>query len=354
MKAADFPPDPPPSGGSRPSAAIEREASRWLALRAQRELTGAELSAYATWLAADPRHGAAVAELDSAWRTFDRLCEYPHPDGPADPDFFARPRRFRRQLPLVLAAAAVVALAVAVWHRVWPSAPSAVEAPRLVQADTSRFVELPDGSQVELKAGSEISERFVPAERRVLLIRGEAHFIVAKNPARPFIVEADGVAVRAVGTVFNVRMDAASVEVLVTEGKVQVNPPASPASSLAVPATLLVAGQRTIVATGGGGAAEAPAVLAVSPREVDRLLAWQSSRLVFEGTPLAEVVARFNRRLADGRKLRLVLVDHDLGAMRISGRFEANNVETFVELLETSFGVDAHQQGAEIILRKAP
>jgi transmembrane sensor len=66
---------------------------------------------------------------------------------------------------------------------------------------------------------------------------GEAHFFVEKDPQRPFVVNAAGIDVRAVGTAFNVRIDPAAVEVLVTEGRVRVDPavphddPAAPAVS---------------------------------------------------------------------------------------------------------------------------
>jgi transmembrane sensor len=56
----------------------------------------------------------------------------------------------------------------------------------------------------------------------VVLERGEAHFQVAKNPARPFVVVARGVEIRAVGTAFSVGLESTRVEVLVTEGQVAV------------------------------------------------------------------------------------------------------------------------------------
>ena len=64
-------------------------------------------------------------------------------------------------------------------------------------------VMLADGSVLELNGDTEAEVRFTAAERRVRLARGEAHFTVAKNSARPFWVEANDVAVRAVGTAFN-------------------------------------------------------------------------------------------------------------------------------------------------------
>ncbi|MBI4626652.1 MAG: FecR domain-containing protein [Verrucomicrobia bacterium] len=55
------------------------------------------------------------------------------------------------------------------------------------------------------------------------LARGKAHFTVAKNPSRPFVVSAGGGDVQAVGTVFNIRLRSEAIEVFVTEGKVQVD-----------------------------------------------------------------------------------------------------------------------------------
>ena len=84
---------------------------------------------------------------------------------------------------------------------------------------------LADGSVVELNRGAVVTERFTPDERRVQLVRGEAHFKVAKDLSRPFVVEVAGIAVRAVGTALNVRLDSAAVDILVTEGQVSVAQP---------------------------------------------------------------------------------------------------------------------------------
>ena len=54
------------------------------------------------------------------------------------------------------------------------------------------------------------------------LVRGEAHFVVAADASRPFVVSAGAVSVRAVGTEFVVRYSAREIGVLVTEGRVAV------------------------------------------------------------------------------------------------------------------------------------
>lgn len=55
---------------------------------------------------------------------------------------------------------------------------------------------------------------------------------MAKDPDRPFIVNIAGFDVRAVGTVFSVKLSKNEVDVIVTEGIVNVQPSASVAASL--------------------------------------------------------------------------------------------------------------------------
>ncbi|MBI5381435.1 MAG: FecR domain-containing protein [Opitutae bacterium] len=345
----------------KPSAAIEREAARWLALQEDRTLTPAERQAFDAWRQADSRHAAAVAELENAWQTFDQLAHYPRPDkDDADPDFFARPRRFRRHAwTIAWAAAASVALAFVLWPR-WGK--TTALAPATTVASSVR--QLSDGTEVELKTGSQIEEQFTPGERRVRLTRGEAHFAVTKNPLRPFVVEANGIAVRAVGTAFAVRMDRDAIKVLVTEGRVRVATPppiAAPtpalvSTSLPASAPELVAGQRITVSTAMSAQDPLrPAVIeTLSPVAIDQELAWQSSRLVFDATPLAEAIERFNRHPTSAARCRLVLADARLGTLRISGRFRADNADSFAELLQTSFGFVTEHRGDTIVLRSAP
>jgi transmembrane sensor len=203
--------------------------------------------------------------------------------------------------------------------------------------------DLPDGSVIELNRGAVVTEHYTTGERRVRLERGEAHFKVAKDAARPFFVEAGGVAVRAVGTAFNVRLDPASVEVLVTEGKVQVAAPASAGVAPLIPA--LGVNERTVVSL--SPSAPAPQVSVVPPAEIEARLAWQPRLLDFTDQPLAEIVAEFNRR----NPVRLVLASADLGRLRLSATFRSDNVEGFVRLMESDFEMRAEWRGdGEIVL----
>jgi len=337
------------------SAPLEATASAWLARR-DRGLTATEQDAYLEWLRADLRHGVMIAHLEKTWGALDALAEWrpahsarPNPDLLATPR--ARPRRWARltKFPFAvrtLAAAAAVALGIFVLQSNVPETPPSSGTVRVIPSPERLTLE--DGSVVELNHGGKIETEFTAEMRRVRLVRGEAHFTVTKNPARPFIVEANGVAVRAVGTAFNVRHASDAVEVLVTEGKVQVERPVAAIVSSRVQSpitpTALVAGERAIVDTTAPAAQ--PVVAAVTPTEMARALSWQGVRLEFAELPLAEVVTEFNLR----NRQQLVVEDAATGRLRVGGSFRADNVDAFVRLLEASFGVSAQRRADGVLV----
>ena len=216
---------------------------------------------------------------------------------------------------------------------------------------------LEDGSTIELNTGAKVEVHYTADMRTVQLVHGEALFSVAKNPARPFIVAAGPVAVRAVGTAFRVALAPREVSVLVTEGKVQVAStsvapaPAAGAENPGSPAsdpTMLTAGQQTVIDLTATDLV--PAVQEVTPAQVERALAWQGLRLEFVDMPLGDVVTDFNRY----NRRKLVVADDATAAIVVGGNFRADNVEAFVRLLESGFGVTAFRHGDEIVLRRVP
>lgn len=86
-------------------------------------------------------------------------------------------------------------------------------------------IKLIDGSLVLLKKGSKISysKNFLGSTREIFL-SGEAFFEVTKNPEKPFLVFANGLVTKVLGTSFNIKaydLDK-DVTVEVTSGKVSV------------------------------------------------------------------------------------------------------------------------------------
>jgi transmembrane sensor len=342
--------------------AVARAAAAWLARR-DRGLSAAEQDDYLQWLRRDPRHAAAVAQHEAALRRMMRLGEWqPAQSDAPNPDLFAPSPRRRLARTLVLAGCATAAIAAGLWIGFgWPARHAGLPAAPAVAAKNflrvNERLALPDGSVVELRDGSHVAVEFSAGERRVRL-DGEAHFTVARDAARPFVVAAEGVSVRAIGTAFNVRHAPAAVEVLVTEGRVgveRVDPKAIQPPAVHAPQRLEVkplhldARQRAVVSL--APAAPPPQVDTLTPREIERVLAWQHRLLDFTAAPLAEIVAAFNRRNA----VQLVVADPELAGVRISATLRSDNLDGFVALLEAGFGARAERRGeAEIILRKAP
>ena len=338
---------PAPSDDSDPADV----AAAWV-MRQDRGLSPAEQDAVLQWLAADPRHGAAMVRHRRAWETFDRLAGL-HAAMPAnsDPDLLAprlraRPQRAWRRLAWLavpLGAAAAIMLVVA--NRSAPVAiASASASAAAAQLTPIEERTLEDGSTIRLNRGADVHVAFSPGERRVRLDRGEADFAVAKDSVRAFVVESGGVKIRAVGTAFNVRLAEQDVEVIVTEGIVAVaRGDAGGTGDLRA----LSAGERALVPRAASGA---PVVGKLSKEELERRLAWQPRLLGFTDESLTTILSEFNRH----NPVVLRVADPALRELRLTARFRSDNVPGFLRLLASDFGVVAESGPAgEIVLRAA-
>jgi transmembrane sensor len=259
----------------------------------------------------------------------------------------------RRWLPVGIAAAAAITLAGWFGRAAW-TGPAEFAEQAATEVGGLRRLDLPDGSFVTLNTNSSVDVHFTADERRVRLLRGEAHFEVAKNPARPFVVVATGVAVKAVGTAFSVRVKSSAVDVLVTEGRVRVDDATGGASllqSVAVTVSaeppLLVAGEKVTIATGPEAVLVPARIAVVAAGEIDQALSWQKRRLDYADAPLSEIIADFNRY----NQHKLVVADPRLGERRFGGTFPAGDYASLVQLLEKTFGVVVERRERETVLR---
>jgi transmembrane sensor len=306
-------------------------------VRRDRGLSAAESIDYELWLAADPRHAAAMQRTSAAWSLLDRI-----PESAAAPVLAADARRrsfWRRTIAFGSLAAAALVVGLFIWSRPLPADPALV-AFRLSATTKPRLVTLSDGTVVQLNTGGAVVEEFTADTRHVTLTRGEAHFAVTKNPARPFVVQAGSLQVRAVGTAFNINLQSAAVDVIVTEGRVQLTTgtPDAPALNAGERATLrrAAAGPTLVVARIGAAA-------------ITQTLAWREPLMRLGGATLAELAAEFER--ATGR--RLVLADPTLADLRFGGRFRADDIDGFTHLLATTLDLDVERAAdGTIVLRK--
>ncbi len=317
-------------------AEIDAEASRWLAAHDARVATPEERAEFELWLDADIRHRVAYLRLKASWARADGLGGLRPLDRDVDADLLKTRRVWRRTTPLAIAAGTLfVAFAIAL---LWSTQQMAWQRHETRVGGFSRIV-LEDGSVVDLNTDSEIRVRVDGSRRDVQLLRGEGRFRVAHDAARPFEVSAGGLAVRAIGTAFSVRLrESEQVDVLVTQGKVAVDSPHHPGSPT------LLAGDVARVAGGH------VSVERFAPDVLDRRLAWTSGQLQFRGESLAEAVAEFNRY----NNRRLELADSALATLRVGGNFDATDPESFAAAVEKAFNLRVVSSDTAVIVLQPP
>lgn len=288
--------------------AIEREALDWVVRLTAGGADPAQLAEARRWAAQSPRHAAAFAQA----RRLYRLAGTP-------------PRRRWPRLAgagLALAAALYLALPAA-WLADYRSGTGEV-----------RHIHLADGSTAILNARSAIDVHYDGQHRDIELLDGEALFEVQADAARPFSVRGLDVTATALGTTYAVRRAGERMEVLVAHGKVAVRIGASE------PATLL-AGDRAV--------ARPDAVAVERGVDLAAALAWREGRLVFQQTPLREVVDALNRH----RPGHVFLADDALAALPISGVFQLNHLDDALASLSSAFPIDQLQVGSLAVLYPA-
>lgn len=358
----------PKKEANNDATAIAAKASEWKAMLDD-GLSLSEKAEFDRWIEEDPRHRDALDRFDRVWTEFDRPFQA-GVTGELMEELNSRARRRRRRVISSASVLLLVLMTGLVWQ--WRGNAGKEISDRVADgASTSATLltptrqTLPDGSVVELKEGAEIAVKFTRANRRVVLLRGEAHFQVTKDPARSFIVSAHRVEARAIGTGFAVEIQPGSVEVIVTEGTVTVAPTAlapSPAAAVATPpaqsGVVLQASDRTVVELSPQSNAALTVETLPSAELADRL-AWRVPRVEFTRTSLADAVAVLNgfsseRRLGGSESTRFVIADSATAATRVSGLFRADRTDVFISLLKNGLGIEAENRGGgEILLKLA-
>jgi transmembrane sensor len=340
-----------------PERAALAEASAWFARQRVSPLSEADAAEFAGWLKADPANTAAWSDFERLWGRVEAVRD--------DPKILAIREEARRRAArrvgarygrrFAAALAASVVLGAAIWWGlkerveapdgvpVLAHTSAAATAPALTREASTQIGErallvLADGSKVTLNTDSAVRADYTGRERRLTLVRGEAFFDVAKDPARPFIVTAGSRQVIAVGTAFNVRLQDQQVRVTLVEGTVRIVPTVKQRA----PVVTLEAGSALV--TGPDG------IDRVESLDTARATSWRSGKLVFQGDRLADVVAEMNRYSRE----RLEIADPALEDRKVSGVFEPTEGHAFAKALEAYGIARATQQADATIVLNAP
>ncbi|RKM96241.1 DUF4974 domain-containing protein, partial [Aquimarina sp. BL5] len=199
-----------------------------------------------------------------------------------------------------------------------------------------KTINLPDGSKVILNAESYLTypKKFKDNIRKVTLI-GEAFFDVKRNTTKPFIVETENIKIKVLGTSFNIKSypDEEKVETTLVTGKVEVLK-----QEYTTP-VVLEPSQRAVYD-------KLKSSIKVDSVNSKNIIAWKQGKLVFNQTPLKQVVLDLSRKY---NKEFLIRSDNLL-QYKYTGEFDNLTLEEVLEILKISSSISYKQINNKIML----
>ena len=288
---------------------IMADAAAWVDRISRPDANAEEAAAFERWMGESETHRRAFADLAALWRS-DALAEAAGDAARAAPRRREGAPLWRLGVPAAVAAAcAVTAILFTPWmdHQT-------LETARAEQ----REVRLADGSLVRLSGASRLVVRQSPVRRTAVLEQGEAFFDV-RHDGRAFAVASGEGEVEVMGTAFNIdRLSSDRIEVALYRGAVQVR-------GRSKETMVLRPGERVVLERGRlqrgaplGGA---------RPDWIDGWFDTQDASL----EQLVEELDRFSAKP--------ITLDSAVRRMRISGRFQVNEPQSVLALIQTAYGV---------------
>ncbi len=199
-------------------------------------------------------------------------------------------------------------------------------------------MQLADGSHVWLNAGSSITYpvAFTGNERNVAL-KGEGYFEVAKDPAKKFIVTANGTSTEVLGTRFNVNAyeDEADVKVTLLEGSVRLHL----AEGSNTPATTLKPGQQAAI--------HHSSFIIHHSIDTEQVMSWKNGYFSFTDSDLPAIMRQMSCWYGVDVKFETVITDrYTIDVPRTVP------VSQLFKYIEMSGGVHFEIKGTTIIVKK--
>lgn len=248
-----------------------------------------------------------------------------------------------RKLGIAASVLLLASLAALLWFNIKPSATRYHTAFGEIKEIT-----LPDSSRVYLNANSTLlvnGNWDIHSEREVQL-KGEAYFIVTKQPAptgqRKFVVHTQDFDVVVIGTRFNVINRENRKRVVLEEGKIDLQLKTENEPSFLQPN----APKQERIQVQAGERVE----LATKPKEKPLLIekvntkvysSWKTRQLVFDNTPLTELI----NIIEDNYGYQVIVQDPALLDRKLSGTVPSNNLGTLLKSLELIFKIEISRKG---------
>ncbi|MDC0598310.1 FecR domain-containing protein [Gammaproteobacteria bacterium] len=332
---------------------VQEEASSWLARLDAGDLSEEDSIEFRHWLSEREEHCNTIVEMAVLWDDLDVLSclsrlmpleQMQQRQG----GFLSWPIKLPVVPLLVTCSSMVIAIVFLFQFSINSGLKEDVSSKAVVSfyqtsVGQQKNIELPDGSRIILNTNSLVEIAFNQRQRNLRLIKGEAHFEIAHDANRPFLVHAGEGIVRAIGTAFSVHLDGESVEVIVTEGVVEVTPDADVEEDFFVDLEKTsVQSEMVRVAAGQGAEYKDEVIQFVQTIESDQIeskLSWHQGMLMFNGDPLEEVV----KELVRYTNMEIIISDPEIRNIGVGGYFKTGETEAFLSVLEDGFGIEVNR-----------
>jgi len=284
--------------------------------------------------------------------------EFPEP--PESESIIEAPRWYRKKI-YTFSIAGIVAFVIAL--SVWISTTNKTEPTALSKkfseisspiGSKTKLV-LPDSSIVWLNAGSKLTydEHFGVTNRNATLT-GEAFFDV-KHSNTPFIINANGVHIKDLGTAFNVKAypDDKTIETSLIRGKVEITLDKRPGELhiLEPNEKLIVSNEPERTITKSVERKEPITVLGniTHYNDDDRVVvetSWVDNKLVFEDEPFSEVAKKMERWYG----VAISFDDEVIAGYRMHGSFTNETIKEALDALKIGFHFNYKMEGNNITI----
>lgn len=274
-------------------------------------------------------------------------------------------RRWRRSGLLIAASVLIMIVAGGWWLWSASSAKKGEMASREVKTPkgSQSYLTLPDGTEVWLNVNSKIvyDDDFNQSYRRVKLT-GEAYFKVAENKDKPFIIQAGGLKVKVLGTVFNVRSypDESNIETTLVSGSVEITLDDQPGNTIQLkPGEKLSVHNRinadyiTTRRQADSLDTAATPLLLLSKMRVDPSdstlidAAWKEGKLIFDGEDFGKVASKIEKWY----NVTVVVENENLYTTSFTGVFGKKPLTTVLSTLQATGKLTYRQENDTIYVR---
>lgn len=312
--------------------AIRREAQQWVVRLASRGADTHDAQAFKRWCARSSAHASAFAQARTVWQDLRPAAQRVQRAEAAQAARREAGRFGRRALLGTALAGTAAWLVLRPPLGLWPAVTELAADLRTGTGEQREWVTA-EGIVVQLNTRTRIDRRGAEGGvARLELLEGEAEIRTDLDAAAPAVqVRAGDGLISAQRARFNVRFIDGEVCVTCLAGRVDVRRDEAGSTSVDVDRQLVYARAQPAIAR----RADAGAVSA-----------WRRRQLVFDQTPLAEVVAEVNRY----RPGRLILTDAAVGRKRVQASFSIDRLDDVIALVRDVYRLDVTSLPGGIVL----